>query len=235
MQWFLRRSTRYPLPIRDGLEIAEDLDNYTKVKGEFYELAEELETDLLNGKMILSKDGEVQFSSNKAKTKKIPIHLSASIVKTLSSFVFYLKHIAAKNDLIIIDEPELNLHPNTQVILTRFFAKLVNNGFRLIISTHSDYIIRELNNLIMLSSSKKGVQEISKKYNYSSKTILRKEDVAAYLFNYKKPNSRNITVKKIRVSEYGFEVETIDETIDLLNSVSEDLLLTMRYGVGVNE
>lgn len=232
--WLVRRSTRYPLPIRDGLEIAEDLSNFSSRKGEFYSLAKELELDLLNGQMILSKDGEVQFASNKAKTKKIPIHLSASIVKTLSSFVFYLKHIASKNDLIIIDEPELNLHPNNQVVLTRFFAKLIQKGFRLLISTHSDYIIRELNNLIMISSLKTNIDEIREKYGYSEDMVLHKEDVGAYLFNYKNSKSRNITIKKIRVTESGFDVSTIDDTIDLINKVSEELFMNIKYGVKVD-
>lgn len=141
--WLMRRSTRYPLPIRDGLEIAEDLNNFSKTKTKFFELAEEIEDELLQGKVVVTKDGDVQYSSSKAKTKKIPIHLTASIVKTLSSLVFYLKHIATDNELIIIDEPELNLHPNNQVYLTRIFAKLINNGFRLLLSTHTVIILCE--------------------------------------------------------------------------------------------
>ncbi|WP_171017697.1 AAA family ATPase [Sphingobacterium daejeonense] len=112
---YFKRSTRYPLAIRDGLSIAEDLSNTSKKRSEFAGLAEEIESDLLFGTVNVNKDGEVQFTSNKAKRLKIPIQLSASIVKTLSSLVFYLKHKAEQNDLIIIDEPELNLHPSNQV------------------------------------------------------------------------------------------------------------------------
>ena len=120
--FLFKRTTRYPLPIRDGLEIAEDMNNLQKKDGDYKDFAIEIEEELLQGK--------VQFTSNKAKSKKLPIHLTASIVKTLSSLVFYLKYLAKKNDLIIIDEPELNLHPDNQVILTRLFARLINNGFR---------------------------------------------------------------------------------------------------------
>lgn len=229
--WLLKSSKRYPLPIRDGLEVAEDLSNYSKNKSDFFGLAEEIENDLLQGKVIITKEGDVQFSSNKAKSKRIPIHLTASIVKTLSSLVFYLKHLASKNDLIIIDEPELNLHPNNQVYLTRIFAKLINREFRLLISTHSDYIIRELNNLIMASSKNEGVKEIAQKLGYTNDLMLDKRLISAYLFNYKSNTARNVTIKPIEVTDVGFDVSTIDNTIDELNEKSEELFYAVKYKI----
>ncbi len=228
--WYFRQSTRYPMPIRDGLEIAEDLSNLSKTKSASFELAEEIENELLQGKVVLTKEGDVQFTSNKAKSKKIPIHLTASIVKTLSSLVFYLKYIATQGELIIIDEPELNLHPNNQITLTRIFAKLVNRGFRVLISTHSDYIIRELNNLIMSSSKKNDTETLANNLGYSDDLSLSPVDVNAYLFHYKNPSSRNVTVSPIEVDEFGFDVKTIDETVDELNAVSEELYYSIKYG-----
>lgn len=227
--WLMRRSTRYPMPIRDGLEIAEDLDNYSRSKTEFYELAEDIENELLQGKVVVNKEGDVQFSSNKAKSKKIPIHLTASIVKTLSSLVFYLKHIATRNELIIIDEPELNLHPNNQVYLTRIFARLIDSGFRLLISTHSDYVIREINNLIMATSSENSAKALELGYKNDMK--LSHEKVGAYLFNFKNKNSRKVNVSPIEVTETGFDVKTIDTTIDELNKNSEELYFTLKYNI----
>lgn len=231
----MKSSKRYPLPIRDGLGIAEDLFNYSKTKTEFYTFAQEIEKELLQGKVTITKDGDVQFASNKAKSKKIPIHLSASIVKTLSSLIFYLKHIATKNELIIIDEPELNLHPNNQVYLTKVFAKLINKGFRLLISTHSDYIIRELNNLIMASSDNVQTKGIADKYGYSEDCKLKSESVAAYLFNYKNKTSRNVTITPISVTDTGFEVQTIDQTVEELNDVADELFYSIKYGIAEDE
>lgn len=161
--------------------------------------------------------------------------MSASIVKTLSSLIFYLKHIATKNELIIIDEPELNLHPNNQIYLTRIFAKLINKGFRLLISTHSDYIIRELNNLIMASSEKEETQKIVKKLGYQDDEKLKSDNVSAYLFNYKSDKARYVTVSPIQVDDTGFDVETIDETVEKLNNVSEELFYSIKYGIVENE
>lgn len=220
--WMSKRSTRYPLPIRDGLEIAEDIVNYQKTDSDFIDFATEIESEILKGKVSVNKDGEVVFASNKAKSKKIPIHLSASLVKTLSSVIFYLKHLAQQNDLIIIDEPELNLHPDNQIILTRIFAKLINKGFRLLISTHSDYVIREVNNLIMLSSVKDNKKLIDG-LGYKKDECLNSSDVGAYLFKY--PNSKSVKTiaEEIPISHDGFDIESIDETINGLNNRSMTL------------
>lgn len=223
-----KRVTRYPIAVRDGLSIADDLVNIQNNIGKYASFADEIEQELLNGQIILSKDGDVQFISNLAKTKKIPIHISASIVKTLSSLTFYLRHRAQDNDLIIIDEPELNLHPDCQILLVRIFAKMLEKGFRLIISTHSDYIVREINNLIMLHSLDGEKREAANKYGYGQVMPIDPNDVAAYLFNFK--TKTKVAVQPITVDDGGFEVSTIDNAIKRLNEASEELYYMMRYG-----
>lgn len=209
-----RRATRYPLPIRDSLETSEDLNNFKKNTSEFAHFAEEIEKEILKGQVLISKEGEVQYKPEKAKSLNLPIHLTASVVKSLSNLVIYFRHLATKGDFIIIDEPELNLHPDNQVIIAKIIAKIANNGFKVLISTHSDYIIRELNNLIML----KGKPNFVKKYNYSEDTLLDYKKVGAILFHY---NSRKCV--NIDVTNTGFEVETIDTVINELNERSYDL------------
>jgi ABC-type multidrug transport system ATPase subunit len=230
-----KRKTRYPKPIRDGLEVAEDLDNIQKRNSDYFAFATEIENDLLKGKVSINKDGNVEFSSHKAPKIKLSFHQSSSIVKTLSSLVIYLKHRATKNDLVIIDEPELNLHPDNQVKLARLFSRLVNNGLRLLISTHSDYIVREFNNLIMISSNNESIKHIAERFNYKNDEYLNQNDVGAYMFNFKNNTSRQTEVKLIKIDETGFEVDTLDKTIDDLNHVSDKLYYTLKYGESTSD
>lgn len=211
-----RRATRYPMPIRDSLEISEDLNNYKKTKSDFEYFAAEIEREILKGQVLISKDGDVQFKPEKSDSLKLPIHLSASVVKSLSNLVIYFRHIATKGDFIIIDEPELNLHPDNQVIIARIIAKIVNKGFKVLISTHSDYIVRELNNLIMLNE-KPALQKKYKDY-YSQDTLLDYKKVSAILFHYE--TQKGVALD---VDETEFEVETIDAVINALNERSQDL------------
>ncbi|MHB8259554.1 MAG: AAA family ATPase [Bacteroidia bacterium] len=221
-----RRATRYPLPIRDGLEISEDLSNFKKQDSSFSSFANELENTVLNGKILLSKEGEVLFASNHAKGIKLPIHLTASIVKSLSSLVLYFRHLAKEGDFIIIDEPELNLHPDSQIIISRIIAQIVNKGFKVLVNTHSDYIIRELNNLVMLSKLQDDFEEIAKEYGYIKEHILNSNDVGAYLFDYNK--KKKVVSKQLEVTEDGFEVETIDKVINDLNGRSQHLYFNLK-------
>ena len=228
IELFFKRTTRYPQPIRDGLRVAEDLENIQKNNSLFFDFAEEIENELLKGKVGITSEGNVEFASEKAPRIKLSFHQSSSIVKTLSSLVIYLKHLASYNDLLIIDEPELNLHPDNQVKLTRIFARLINKGLRLVISTHSDYIIREINNLIMFSNVDEK-EDFSSIYNYNKGEYINLNDVSAYFFNYKNERAKQTEVTPIKIDKYGFEVETLDNTIDYLNEISNDLFFNLKY------
>ena len=224
-------SKRYPLPVKDGLMVAEDLAEVKKTKSEFYEFAEDLEAELLHGKVQISNDGEIQFRPDKSSRTLLPIQMTASIIKTLSSLVVYLKHIANYNDLIIIDEPEINLHPSNQIIIARLLARLANKGFRLLISTHSDYIVREFNNLVILSQKDNtSVINVAKEYEYKEDEYIRIEDLSIYSFAYKNKRSKQIVVSEIPINETGFEVKTMDEVIDKQNNISETLYYSLKYG-----
>lgn len=227
-----KKTTRYPLPIKDGLMIADDLAEIKKTTSKFFEFATEIENDLLHGKVQISSDGELQFKPDKAPKRVLPIHMTASIIKSLSSLVIYLKHIAQKNDLIIIDEPEINLHPDNQILLSKLFARLINKGFRLLISTHSDYVVREINNLIMLSSNKPDMISLKNQFGYSADEYILKEDIAVHYFNYplKQRGNKQVLVKNLIIDDSGFEIPSVDETIDKQNKIAEELFYTLKYG-----
>lgn len=154
---YFRNNYKYPLPIRIGLETADNLVEIKKTDSQYYQFSSFMEEQLLHGKVQVSNDGEIQFKPSKCTRTTLPIQMTASIVKTLSSMDLYLRHIAAINDLIIIDEPEINLHPDNQILVARMLVRLMNSGFRVILSTHSDYIIREINNMVMMSRKEENV------------------------------------------------------------------------------
>ena len=93
----------------------------------------------------------------------VPLYLASSAVKSTFLLDLYINCLAEKNGLLIIDEPELNLHPDNQRKMASLLARLVNAGVKVLITTHSDYIIRELNNRIMLSNDVENKEEIMKK------------------------------------------------------------------------
>jgi predicted ATPase len=51
---------------------------------------------------------------------------------------------AKKGNIIIIENPEIHLHPKSQAKLGEFFAFIANAGIQLIIETHNDHIINKI-------------------------------------------------------------------------------------------
>jgi len=138
--------SRYAEPISDYLEFLNSLDTVKKHKGQFCATA--IQTKILNGQYEVDEHGKVYFLPRGQ--KKMPLHFTSSTVKTFFCLVFYLNHLAQKGDCLMIDEPELNLHPENQRIIVRILVALVNAGLKVIVSTHSSYFVRELNNLITI-------------------------------------------------------------------------------------
>ena len=102
-----------------------------------------------------------------------------SSVKSLAGLAFYLRHTAPKDGLLVIDEPELNLHPDNQRSIARILAEIARAGVRVLISTHSDYVIRELSNLIALYPP--NAAALREKHGYSESETLDAASVGAYL------------------------------------------------------
>ena len=127
-----------------------------------------------------------------------------------------IRHIANNNQLLIIDEPESHLDTNNQVQLARLLARLVNSGVKVLITTHSDYLIKEINNLIMLDHDFEGKDKVRRKLKYKKEDSLNKNCVSAYIATTKGLTS-------CAVDKYGIEMPVFDETIDRINTVSNEL------------
>jgi hypothetical protein len=208
-----RKAGRYPWPIRDSLRVANDLANLSREKGPFAPLADEIETAVLGGVLSVSETGELLFSPRGSADTHLQMHLTASLVKSLSSLVFYFRYLAQPGDFLIIDEPELNLHPDNQRKITRLLAKAVHLGFKVMISTHSDYVIRELNQLVMLSRLPEGDAQ---KLGYDPESAIAPERLGVYLFDAQHS-------EPVPVDETGFSIKTIDDVVNQLNADEQRL------------
>jgi predicted ATPase len=117
------------------------------------------------------------------------------------------------------------LHPENQIKMARLFAKLVNVGIKVWITTHSDYIVKELNNLVMLGNVSNREEMLSRFKNekgeneYSENDILKAEDLKAYIAD-NSPDGSGATVRKIDVDKYGMVESTFDDTINKMNKIS---------------
>ena len=134
----------------------------------------------------------------------------------MSDFYFFLRHVARSNHLLIIDEPESHLDTANQVQLARLLARFVRAGLKVLITTHSDYLIKEINNLVMLSRSFTDKESVIKKLKYESDDALEPELIRAYV-------AEKNGLTRCVVDHFGIDMPVFDETIDEINKVANEL------------
>ena len=117
-------------------------------------LADRLEADILDGSVEIRRSvvGYPSFHYRPATWKReIALMNTSSMVSELAPVALYLRHVVQKGDVIIIEEPESHLHPQMQVAFTRFLAAVVKAGIRVVVTTHSEWVLETLANLVRLS------------------------------------------------------------------------------------
>jgi predicted ATPase len=148
---------RYPQPVEDFLDFLSDIElqETTKInssnKNEFQKLADEIENQLQNKNKTNLKPTKLGGKEIKVLVKnglEIDIYNASSSIKQLAPLLLYLRYRASKGDFLVIDEPEMNLHPESQAKLLEALSILVNLGVRILLTTHSPYIMAHLDNLV---------------------------------------------------------------------------------------
>ena len=149
-------------------------------------LSKRIESGMLDGS-IVGEDSDIGYPEfyyqPKGMGTRIPLMNSSSMVSELAPVVLYLRHVVQPGDVLIIEEPESHLHPEMQVEFTRQLAAAVNSGIRVMLTTHSEWVLEELANLIRLSD----LSESHKKEFTAPDSALSAEDVGIWLF---KPSKR---------------------------------------------
>jgi len=129
-------------------------------KSDFAKTIKKLESDVLKGKIAFNKfSKKVEFLEKNTKLK-FNLWQTSSMISELSLLTAYLKYVVHKNSLLFIEEPEVHLHPKTQVALMEIFTELANQDLRLFITTHSDFMLQKLTNLILSKKIKPSDVEI---------------------------------------------------------------------------
>jgi len=191
--------------------------------------------DILGGSYQVTDKGGLFFSpSNKNSGRKMQLSMeeSSSSVRALLSIGFYLKHAAQVGDMLVIDEPELNLHPSNQRKLARLLASLINCGIKVFITTHSDYILRELNNLLLLNGKRPHLVQIAEREGYVKTELLKSSRLRVYsakLGHVKLPGNSKKTQTQTLVAipiddEIGIHSSSFDDVINDMNRITDDIM-----------
>ncbi len=201
----LRRDT--PLLALSGV-LADFLENLVRLseprrqRNNNENLAANLEQQILKG-AVHSKNSEAgypMFSYQPDGWKgDLPLMNTSSMVSELAPVVLYLRHIVQPGDVLIIEEPESHLHPKMQVEFIRQLAAIVHAGIRIMLTTHSEWVLDELANLVHLSELKKA----QRKGMAGGDFALSRDQVGVWLFEPKQRPKGSVVKEVPFDAEYG--------------------------------
>lgn len=214
-----RATSRYALPIKDNIDYTRSLPDRRQDKSELHstKLFDDIK-NMMDGYFRTSGD-EIRFISKARhpdRSFNVPLHLASSSARGLSDLYFFLRHVAKRNHLLIIDEPESHLDTANQIQLARLLARIVRTGLKVLITTHSDYLIKEINNLIMLDSDFEGRDAVLKSLGYKADDALNRDSIRAYV-------AQNNGLARCDVDRFGISMPLFDGTIDHINTAANEL------------
>ena len=212
-----KNTSRYALPIKDNIDYTRDISNLKGQRSDLYDakLFDQIK-DIMEGYYSSSSDDIAFVSKRKGRSFNLLLHIASSSARGLSDLYFYLRHAAKENQLVIIDEPESHLDTANQILLARLLARMIQSNLKVLITTHSDYIIKEINNLIMLSRPFNNKKKVVKDLGYKKDDFIRPDSVRAYV-------AEGDSLTECEIDEFGIDMPVFDETIDKINRNSNEL------------
>lgn len=225
----------YAWPVQDNVDFVRQLEDIDKMTSPLVEAHPKLLSafeSVIGGSYKVVKGKGLYFQPKGSGKPRLTMSESSSSVRALLDIGFYLRCRAKVGDLLMIDEPELNLHPVNQRALARLIAYLVNCGLRVFMTTHSDYIVKELNTLIMLNAKTEHTRSIQQKFGYDSEERIDPDRVRLFMTcpitekrdGGGRPAKLN-SLKQAKIhADQGIEVETFDTTIDTMNEMQSELI-----------
>ena len=151
----------------------------------------------------LSNDKNGLFITIDEQTK-VPLSAAASSIKELSPLLLWTQIGGIGKDTMCIEEPEAHAHPEMQYSIADLLVACIMEGSFMQITTHSDYLLARLNQLIRLHDLKqhdpKGFEAVCKQYGYNKDLVLNKNLISAYYF-YKDTQTQQIKIEKQNVSQ----------------------------------
>lgn len=172
-----------------------------------------IEQHVINGHITVSElpTQDILYIPEGGK-KELPMYVTSGVVTELTPILLFLQYENIRT--LLIEEPEISLHPELQWQMARVLIRLKNAGVPVFVTTHSDIILQHINNMIKISDLK-DKEAFLTKTKYEQKDLLKRDEVAVYQFDVK--DNQKTQVTKLICGDYGFEAMTFYHTLERLN------------------
>ena len=196
---------RLPGVIAELVQALLIIDRAEPSYGAIKEVVDFLESNVVSGAVDVKKQSEYPSIQYQTDAGEFQLHQVSSMVSEIAPMILYLKYLVKPGHLLIFEEPESHLHPANQSYVARAIAMLVNAGVRVLVTTHSDIFLNQINNLMQIFSLGSKRPEL----HYAADEMLNPNDVAAYLFQ---PSDCGTQVAPLSIdADYGIPTKSFDE------------------------
>lgn len=141
----------------------------------------------------------------------LPMFVTSGVVTEMTPLLLFFRN--DNIDTVLIEEPEISLHPQLQVEMARVLIRLVNSKIPVFVTTHSDIILQHINNMIKLAEAANR-EAIAKKLGYEECDWIDKKKINVYQFNV--DDKQETVVTKLPCGDFGFEAMTFYNTLEKL-------------------
>lgn len=187
--------------------------NNNAIETDLNESLTKLTETIIGGKLLSTKDGIVM--SLKGRNTPIPISAAASSIKELSPLLLWVENGKLDADSMCIEEPEAHAHPEMQYRIADLLAACMMQGTMMQITTHSDYLLSRLNQLIRLHNLKQKdsnqFHTVCRTYGINESLTLDSSLIHAYFF-HKSKESQEVLVEKMDVKD-GIPFDTFSNAV----------------------
>ena len=189
------------------------------------DLGSSIEDDILDGSVRVERSTLINYPHFAYRPRgwrdDLALANASSMVSELAPVVLYLRHVIEPGNVLIIEEPESHLHPAMQVEFTRQLARLVEAGVRVIVTTHSEWLVDELANIVRRSKLSRA--------DRGDGIALHPDQVGAWLFEPKR-RPKGSVVREIRLDDSGMYPSGYDEVASALHNEWAEITSRIEAG-----
>lgn len=191
------------------------------VRGTYYSMARALETSLMPGRIELveRKEEPPEIFFREPQVGRLALHRTSSMISELAPIILLLRYKVRRGDIVIIEEPESHMHPNAQREFARWLARLAKAGVKVLLTTHSDYFLQQMSNLVALGYKS---ERLIKQMGYVEEDIVSPKEVCVYLFT-RASWERGSIATRLEVGEDGITDEAFGEVAEALYHETIDI------------
>ncbi len=172
-----------------------------------------IEDNVINGKVTVTQSPTPDYLyTPKGTDQMLPMNVSSGVVTEMTPLLLFMKHLFFTR--MIIEEPEMCLHPKLQWSLTRALIKATHLDKSFLLTTHSEAIVSHINDMIKLNNHEDR-DELMAEFGYKKDDLISENDVNIYQFLV--DDNDKTDIEKLEYTEDGFIVTTfIDNLRDRL-------------------